>query len=439
VELPTDGPADDGADVAAGRHVSPALLLAGLGIVAALGGGAYWLGSQRSTVASTQADADPEAIEVAEPEPAADREPDASPERRAWDAQAAVNAATTRRAAAPATGGPSEAPPSGTTLAVEDMVDRALPAIVLVETSTGRGSAFFVRHDTLITNVHVVKDDDYVTLRKMDGSSLNARVETRAPAYDIAVLRVGTPSAQQATIAMGSAQALKPGQEVIVIGSALGTLQNSVSRGIVSGLRHSGGVTLVQTDAAANPGNSGGPMLDRDGRVVGVTTAGYRDSQGINFAVAIDHAKDILEGRQATIASGQRGLGEIQSTPSTATTFESDRRLQQGQRELTARLDAAAKAADQLDDAWQRYRDTCHKSAIAGRYDREWFVVFTRQGLPADTSASCGDYYRRMTTEMQKFRAFMRDLMDSARRAGVLPGTVRDALRSKRLTYDWDL
>ena len=58
---------------------------------------------------------------------------------------------------------------------------------------------------------------------------------------------------------MGSAHSLRPGQEIIVIGSALGTLQNSVSRGIVSGLRTSGGATLVQTDAAANPGNSGGP------------------------------------------------------------------------------------------------------------------------------------------------------------------------------------
>ena len=67
-----------------------------------------------------------------------------------------------------------------------------------------------------------------------------------------------------------------PGQEIIVIGSALGTLQNSVSRGIVSGLRASGGATLVQTDAAANPGNSGGPMLDRNGTVIGITTMGYR-------------------------------------------------------------------------------------------------------------------------------------------------------------------
>ena len=94
-----------------------------------------------------------------------------------------------------------------------------------------------MRHDTLITNVHVVQNDGYVTLRRMDGSTVNARVESRAPAFDIAILKVATPSASQAVIPMGSAHSLKPGQEIIVIGSALGTLQNSVSRGIVSGLR----------------------------------------------------------------------------------------------------------------------------------------------------------------------------------------------------------
>ena len=117
------------------------------------------------------------------------------------------------------------------------MVDRVMPAVVLIETTTGRGSGFFVRHDTLITNVHVVQNDGYVTLRRMDGSTVNARVESRAPAFDIAILKVATPSASQAVIPMGSAHSLKPGQEIIVIGSALGTLQNSVSRGIVSGLR----------------------------------------------------------------------------------------------------------------------------------------------------------------------------------------------------------
>jgi hypothetical protein len=320
------------------------------------------------------------------------------------------------------------------------MVDRAMPAIVLVETTTGRGSAFFVQHDTLITNVHVVQNDGYVTLRKMDGSSVNARVHTRAPAFDIAVLKVAQPSASQAVLQMGTSRSLKAGQEVIVIGSALGTLQNSVSRGIVSGLRNSGGVTLIQSDAAANPGNSGGPMLDRSGRVVGILTAGYKGQQGLNFAVAIDHARDILEGRQANLGSSQAGLANLAPmVPGGQQRPEADLRQQQGEQEFSQRIGAAETAANQLDGAWTQFRSGCYKSPIRGSYDREWFAVFAPGAIPGDAAAGCLDYYQQMTAEMNKFRAFMRQTVEAARRAGVLPGTARDTMRSKRLQSDaWD-
>ena len=232
-----------------------------------------------------------------------------------------------------------------------------MPAIVLVETTSGRGSAFFVQHDTLITNVHVVQQDGYVTLRKMDGSSVNARVHTRAPAFDIAVLKVAQPSASQPFLQMGTAQSLKAGQEVVVIGSALGTLQNSVSRGIVSGLRNSGGVTLVQSDAAANPGNSGGPMLDRNGRVVGILTAGYKGQQGLNFAVSIDHARDILEGRQTNLGSARPAWRTSSRwCPAASSGRKADRSQQQGEQEFTQRV-ASADSAPQtsLTAHWKQF------------------------------------------------------------------------------------
>jgi S1-C subfamily serine protease len=112
-----------------------------------------------------------------------------------------------------------------------------MPAVVADCRNTGgRGSGFYVRHDTLITNVHVVENDGYVTLRRMDGTTVNARVERgagvrhRDPESGDAVGVAGGDSDGQRALA-------QPGQEIIVIGSALGTLQNSVSRGIVSGLR----------------------------------------------------------------------------------------------------------------------------------------------------------------------------------------------------------
>jgi S1-C subfamily serine protease len=314
------------------------------------------------------------------------------------------------------------------------MIDRVMPAIVLIETTGGRGSGFFVARDTLITNVHVVRNDSYVTLRRMDGSTLNARVDTRAPAFDIAVLKVAQPSPSQAVIPMASAHSLKPGQEIIVIGSALGTLTNSVSRGIVSGLRTSNGATLVQTDAATNPGNSGGPMLDRNGNVIGITTMGYKNAEGLNFGVAIDHARDLLEGRQTNLGS-TTGLTEIQSQ---ARGSESERLQQQGEQQFRSQIGQLAEAAQRIDAGWQNYRKQCYQGAIAGSYDREWFAMVVPGGMPANASAGCTAYYSQMQSAIREFKSLMQRATSDARRANVLPGTIRDTLRDNRLDFEWD-
>ena len=314
------------------------------------------------------------------------------------------------------------------------MVDRVMPAVVLIETTGGRGSGFYVRHDTLITNAHVVQNDGYVTLRRMDGSTVSARVETRSPAFDLAILKVAAPAPSQAVIPMASAQGLRPGQEVIVIGSALGTLQNSVSRGIVSGLRSAGGATLVQTDAAINPGNSGGPMLNRDGAVIGITTMGYKNSEGLNFGVAIDHARDLLEGRAANLgATG--GLQEIQSR---ADTSASERQQQQGDEQFRGGVRQLAQAARTIDGDWKTFRDRCYKSPLPGNYPREWFAVLVPRGIPGDAAAGCVNYYEELAGNIKQFQGLMQRLVGDARRANVLPGTVRDELRANRLEFDWD-
>jgi S1-C subfamily serine protease len=408
-----------------------------------VGGTAYWTFGRETAVEPSPHSTAAERVapvELAVPAPAP-RE--LSPEQRAWDAAARMKNAERDQpsSAEPLSAAPLAAAPSdpGVTPALEDMISRAMPAIVLVEATSGRGSAFFVQHDTLITNVHVVQQDGYVTLRRMDGSSVNARVHTRAPAFDIAVLKVTQGSASQPFLAMGTAQSLKAGQEVVVIGSALGTLQNSVSRGVVSGLRTSGGVTLVQSDAAANPGNSGGPMLDRNGRVVGILTAGYKGQQGLNFAVSIDHARDILDGRQTNLGSGQAGLTNIEPLVPGGASSESDRRQQQGEQEFTQRVASAEQAADNLDEYWKRFRSGCYKSPMRGSYDREWFAIFAPGGIPGDAAAGCIEYFQSMSAEMNRFRDYMRQTMQAARRANMLPGTVRDALRAKRLQSDaWD-
>jgi S1-C subfamily serine protease len=395
-----------------------------------LGGAGYWLFLRPAPAAPIEAATDEEpAPEVA----GTAARPASSAEARAWDAAANANDGTPAPAEAASTAAAPAAPASPAS-STEEMVDRVMPAVVLVQSTGGRGSGFFVRHDTVITNVHVVDNDGYVTLRKMDGTTMNARVETRAPAFDIAILKVATPSASQTVIPMATARALKPGQEIIVIGSAFGTLQNSVSRGIVSGLRTSGGATLVQTDAAANPGNSGGPMLDRNGSVIGITTLGYKNAEGLNFGVAIDHARDLLEGRQTNLGA-ERGLGAIQSR---STGSESDQRQQQGEEDLRARIGAMAEGAARIDASWKRYRAQCFKSPIPGSYDREWFAMLVPRGLPNDAGAGCTSYYAELDGNVKQFRGLMQRAIGDARRANVLPGTIRDLLRTNQLDFDWE-
>jgi V8-like Glu-specific endopeptidase len=356
-----------------------------------------------------------------------------SPEARAWNAQANARDVAPTNAAADAPA-PSPASP-GPAASIEEMVDHVMPAVVLIETSGGRGSGFFVSRDTLITNVHVVENDSYVTLRRIDGSTVNARVDSKAPAFDIAILKVAQPSATQVVIPMGTANSLKTGQEIIVIGSALGTLQNTVSRGIVSGLRTAGGATLVQTDAATNPGNSGGPMLDRTGTVIGITTMGYKNAQGLNFGVAIDHARVLIVGRLAFAGWASGGLIVMQNQSKAS---ESERQLQQGNEQLRTRLGQLATAADRMDAGWQQYRKQCFTGRISGSYDREWFALLSPRAMPADAGAGCVNYFTAMDGDAKQFKTLMQQLLNDARHAGVLPGTIRDTLRQNRLDFDWE-
>ncbi len=445
-------PPDEVAEVEESSKSASLLILAVL--IAATAAVGYWtFFSQRAGApqvetaaappagAAQTADATaPPAADAAATATLGDRPREASAEQRAWDAQAQLQASMAQSQAQltpTPSGNPAPRAEAGSAPALEDIVDRAMASVVLVETTTGRGSAFYVQHDTLITNVHVVQQDSYVTLRRMDGSKVSARVHTRAPAFDIAVLKVTQASPSQPFLEMGSIATVKPGQEVIVIGSALGMLQNSVSRGIVSGLRTAGGATLVQTDAATNPGNSGGPMLDRNGRVIGILTAGFTGQEGLNFAVSIDHASDILAGRQANLGAGQPGLSNIQPAGSGGPPSEGDRRQQQGEQDFMRRVQSAEQAAPQLDSDWQRFRSQCYTTPLRGSFDREWFAMFTPGAIPGDAAAGCIQYYQSMQTEMNKFREYMRAAVDGARRANVLPGTIRDTLRARRLNFDW--
>lgn len=366
---------------------------------------------------------------------------DVSPERRAWDAAAAGGGLTPPASPSPSPApAATSAPPAARDIpaGLEDVVGRVMPAVVRVETSSGTGSGFYVRTDTVLTNVHVVREDAYVTLRQLDGTSVQARVDSRSPAFDIAVLKVTTPSVSQVVIPLGSARTLRAGQEVMAIGSALGMLQNSVTRGIVSGVRESRGATLVQTDTAANPGNSGGPLLDRSGTAVGIITFGITDRQGLNFAVAIEHARDILDGRRVTPTAGTLTLDGL-GTPAGGRQSEAQRLQEDGAREFLAAMEGLSRSAGSLDTAWKRFRSACYSSPINGSFDREWFAVFSPRAMPTPVPFQCSEYFSNFKTEADRFSALMREALEDARRSGVLPGAIRDGLRSHRLQFEgWE-
>lgn len=171
----------------------------------------------------------------------------------------------------------------------------------------GGGTAFFVSEDgLLLTNRHVVHDEqaEYAVLLN-DGTRMQARVVGRDPGTDIALLKVVRRSSSFLIIA--SADDLHLGQTAIAIGNSLGEFSNTVSVGVISGLRRSitagdaasGDIEhldqIIQTDAAINQGNSGGPLLNSRGEVIGMNTAVAGEGQNIGFALPAAELRRVLE------------------------------------------------------------------------------------------------------------------------------------------------
>ncbi|HEV8449326.1 MAG TPA: trypsin-like peptidase domain-containing protein [Gemmatimonadaceae bacterium] len=202
--------------------------------------------------------------------------------------------------------------------AVVGAVDRVAPAVAHLEISlnaspgrrtrgrrppdserTGAGSGFVLTPDGFIlTNSHVVENASTIRATFADGESHTAELVGVDPDTDLAVVRVDVPSLVAASL--GDSSRLRAGQVVIAIGNPLG-FSSTVTSGVVSALgrtmRSQSGRLIdgvIQTDAALNPGNSGGPLVDSRGQVVGINTAIIAGAQGICFAVPVNTARFVI-------------------------------------------------------------------------------------------------------------------------------------------------
>ena len=174
-----------------------------------------------------------------------------------------------------------------------------------VVTSSGSGSGSIIdKRGYVVTNVHVIENASTITISLSDGSSYEGTVVGQDVESDIAVLKFTPPADKELkTIAFGNSDSLKIGQKVIAIGNPFG-LERTMTTGIISGLgrpiQESSSViirNMIQTDAAINPGNSGGPLLDSQGKMIGINTIIYSNSgssSGVGFAVPVSTARRVV-------------------------------------------------------------------------------------------------------------------------------------------------
>jgi serine protease Do len=174
--------------------------------------------------------------------------------------------------------------------APEVVISKAMEGVVSVETNNGSGSGFFVNSACLvITNAHVVSGAETIIVRNAAKRLNTAEVVAIDDERDLALLRSNARTCTP--VPLTDSTNSKIGQDVYAIGSPLG-LSGTVTKGIISSLRAtSSGVQLIQLDAALNPGNSGGPLINQSGQVIGVTTFKLKGFENLNFAVTSNEVK----------------------------------------------------------------------------------------------------------------------------------------------------
>ena len=290
---------------------------------------------------------------------------------------------------------------------VSHAFERIGPAVVGVRAARsdgrllGQGSGVLYTPDGyVLTNSHVIRHGERLSVSLASGRTLDARVIGDDPASDLAVLRI--PGSDLDFAAFGRSADLRVGQLVIAIGNPLG-YHATVTAGIVSALGRtlrapSGRLidSVIQTDAALNPGNSGGPLADGNGRVVGINTAIIGGAQGICFAIGIDTASDVAQRlmREGRVRRSRLGIA--------GQTIQLDRRIVRGLERASATAlmiseivpdSAAARAGLQNGDVLLEFDgeaitgvDHLHRLLTAERAGTDIAVRLLRRGALVDAT-----------------------------------------------------
>ena len=185
--------------------------------------------------------------------------------------------------------------PTPTALSRVGMLEQALSGVVTISTDQGSGSGFFVGNKgQVVTNAHVVEGATRIIVRTRSKDSVLAKVVKLSLQDDLALLT--TVGMVVTGLPLGEGRGASIGQDVIAIGSPLG-LEGTVTRGIISGVRHIGGISYLQTDAPMNSGNSGGPLLSERGEVLGINTWKVgKQAEALGFAIPVDQLKTVFGG-----------------------------------------------------------------------------------------------------------------------------------------------
>ncbi len=208
-----------------------------------------------------------------------------------------------------------------------DFFDRFFEGMPRRRQQKSLGSGLIIEKSGLIlTNNHVIKDADEITVRFSNNEETKGKVVGTDPKTDLAVIRVSAPK-DLPVVKLGNSDQLRVGEWAIAIGNPFG-LDHTLTVGVISATgRSEVGITayenFIQTDASINPGNSGGPLLNIRGEVVGINTAIVASGQGIGFAIPINLARKVMDDlvKRGKVTRGWLGVGVQPLTPELAKSF----------------------------------------------------------------------------------------------------------------------